>query len=208
MMWRTSWARKGRDQSRRVTWTTHDTLVFMNRRDSKLKLSCRVTRVCGAREGDDQTPFLWRNPIRDIEESKYYPWFKDCIRVIDGTHIPTVAPTDKAVPYRSRRKNESRQNVMVVCYFNMRFTWIWPGWEGSAHDFRIFTEATTRTNTNFPHSSQGQHCPYIIHQPDRCHCRNLAIVFSGKCYLVDVGYRNTRGYLAPYRGCRYHLQEN
>nr|DAD19523.1 TPA_asm: hypothetical protein HUJ06_020986 [Nelumbo nucifera] len=29
----------------------------------------------------------------------------------------------------------------------------------------------------------------------------------GKYYLVDVGYRNKPGFLAPYQGTRYHLNE-
>lgn len=35
--------------------------------------------------------------------------------------------------------------ILVVCSFSMRFMWICPGWEGCAHDFHIFTEATTRS---------------------------------------------------------------
>ncbi|XP_049399645.1 uncharacterized protein LOC125863641 [Solanum stenotomum] len=32
-------------------------------------------------------------------------------------------------------------------------------------------------------------------------------VLSGKYYIVDEGYANTKGILAPYRGARYHLRE-
>ena len=32
-------------------------------------------------------------------------------------------------------------------------------------------------------------------------------VFTGKYYLVDSGYPNEYGFLGPYRGQRYHLQE-
>jgi hypothetical protein len=32
-------------------------------------------------------------------------------------------------------------------------------------------------------------------------------IFSGKYYLVDSGYPNEYGFLGPYRGQRYHLQE-
>ncbi|CAL9001681.1 unnamed protein product [Prunus brigantina] len=30
---------------------------------------------------------------------------------------------------------------------------------------------------------------------------------SGKCYLVDAGYPQMRGYLGPYKGERYHLPD-
>lgn len=127
-------------------------------------------------------PALDETPFEILRNMKYYPWFKDCIVAIDGTHIPVVVPANQAIPYRSRRK-KCIEHVMIVYSFDMRFTWIWLGWEGSAYDFRIFTEAMTRPNTNFPHPPQG------------------------KYYVVDAGYPNTRGYLAPYRGCRYHLQD-
>ena len=32
-------------------------------------------------------------------------------------------------------------------------------------------------------------------------------VFAGKFYLVDSGYPNRPGYLAPYKGTKYHLPE-
>jgi hypothetical protein len=32
-------------------------------------------------------------------------------------------------------------------------------------------------------------------------------VFPEKYYLVDLGYPNEYGFLGPYRGQRYHLQE-
>lgn len=48
--------------------------------------------------------------------------------------------------YRSRRKNRSTQNIVGVCSFYLHFTWIWSRWGGSAPEWRIFTEATTRQN--------------------------------------------------------------
>lgn len=37
----------------------------------------------------------------------------------------------------------------------MLFTWIFPGLEESAYDWKIFTEATTRPNANFCHPPIG-----------------------------------------------------
>ena len=39
---------------------------------------------------------------------------------------------------------------MVACSFNMQFTFVWAGWEGSAHDARIFHEAINNNNIKFP----------------------------------------------------------
>ncbi|GMP47675.1 hypothetical protein CsSME_00015315 [Camellia sinensis var. sinensis] len=51
---------------------------------------------------------------------------------------------------------------------------------GSMHDSRIFNEILTNDNVPFPHPNEG------------------------KYYLVDSGYANRIGYLAPFKGHRYH----
>ncbi len=38
-------------------------------------------------------------------------------------------------------------------------------------------------------------------------CIFLIFLIVGKYYLVDVGYPNRPGYLAPYKGQRYHVPE-
>lgn len=78
--------------------------------------------------------------------------------------------------------NETSQNVLVVCDFDMRFTFVLAGWPGSAHDMRVFTNAMTRYDDKFPHPP------------------------SGNYYLVDAGYPNRPGYLSPYRCTRYHVE--
>ena len=40
-----------------------------------------------------------------------------------------------------------------------------------------------------------------------CNDTNSGSFGAGKYYLVDSGYRNQVGYLAPYKGTKYHLQE-
>ncbi|XP_058181143.1 uncharacterized protein LOC131299574 [Rhododendron vialii] len=72
---------------------------------------------------------------------------------------------------------------MAVCSFDMKFTFVYPGWEGSAHDGRVFMAAVSNLAYNFPHPP--------IH----------------KYYVVDSVYTNMPGYLAPYRGQRYHPNE-
>jgi hypothetical protein len=39
------------------------------------------------------------------------------------------------------------------------------------------------------------------------HTRNLKIIYTGKYYFVDSGYPNKEGFLAPYKGQRYHVSE-
>ncbi|CAL5359063.1 unnamed protein product [Camellia sinensis] len=80
-------------------------------------------------------PFVIQPPNMDVTHHKirndrrYWPWFKDCIGTIDGTHVVVVAPEGDQMPYRDKH------------------------------------------------------------------------------YLVDVGYTHMPGYVAPYRGKKYHLQE-
>jgi hypothetical protein len=68
---------------------------------------------------------------------------------------------------------------MLACDFDLNFTFISFGWEGSTTDARVLRPALL---AGFR-------------------------VSRGKYYLVDGGYANTPSFLAPYRGVRYHLKE-
>ncbi|XP_042974767.1 uncharacterized protein LOC122306404 [Carya illinoinensis] len=116
------------------------------------------------------------------EDERYWPYFNDCIGAIDGTHVPvTISPT-KQIPFIGR-KGIPTQNIMAVCDFYMRFTFVWVGWEGTAHDTRIFMEAIQKEELQFPHPPRG------------------------KYYLVDAAYPHMNGYMGPYRRERYHLPD-
>ena len=45
--------------------------------------------------------------------------------------------------YRGR-KDFPTQNVLAACSFDLKFTYVLPGWEGSALDARILNDALTR----------------------------------------------------------------
>ena len=79
-------------------------------------------------------PHFNRIPKKIKDNDRYWPYFKDCIGAIDGTHIPVVMPASKQIPYIGR-KGFPTQNVMAVCDFNMCFTFAWAGWEGSTYFF-------------------------------------------------------------------------
>jgi hypothetical protein len=53
------------------------------------------------------------------------------------------------------RKGVPTQNVMTTCSFDMQFTFVWAGWEGSAHDTRIFLEAIDNPRIKFPKPPEG-----------------------------------------------------
>ncbi|XP_024634373.2 uncharacterized protein [Medicago truncatula] len=115
-------------------------------------------------------------------DPRYWPFFKNAIGAIDGTHVSCVVSGSEQTKFIGR-KGYATQNIMAVCDWNMCFTFVLAGWEGTAHDARVFDQALTNANLNFPHPPPG------------------------KYYLVDSGYPTPIGYIGPYRCERYHLPE-
>ncbi|XP_048536130.1 protein ALP1-like isoform X4 [Triticum urartu] len=118
----------------------------------------------------------------NLENPAFWPHFNDCIGAIDGTHVNVVVDKSKRIPYLNRH-NETSQNVLAVCDFDMRFTFVMSGWPGSAHDMRVFKDAITTHHQKFPHP------------------------LPGKYYVIDAGYPNRPGYLSSYRCTRYHVEQ-
>ncbi|BFG30592.1 hypothetical protein CerSpe_168660 [Prunus speciosa] len=115
----------------------------------------------------------------DCTEERW-KWFKNCLGALDGTYIKVhVLDVDK--PRYRTRKGDIATNVLGVCSRDMRFIFVLPGWEGSTSDSRVLRDAIYR--------------PHGLKVPTRYY------------YLVDAGYTNCEGFLAPYRGTRYHLSE-
>ncbi|SPT19328.1 unnamed protein product [Triticum aestivum] len=103
---------------------------------------------------------------------RWYPYFKDCIGAIDGTHVTARVPRSQSIAYRGR-KHYTSQNVLAAVDFDLKFTYVLAGWEGSAHDANILTDSMSR--------------PDGINIPD------------GKFYLGDAGYAFRPGILPPFR---------
>ncbi|XP_011015239.1 PREDICTED: uncharacterized protein LOC105118883, partial [Populus euphratica] len=127
-------------------------------------------------------PQFMSTPREIAMNPRFMPHFKNCIGAIDGTHVRACIPSANQIPFIGR-KGIPTQNIMAACSFDMQFMFVWAGWEGSAHDTRIFLEAIDNNNIKFPKPPEG------------------------KYYLVDAGYPNEYGYLGPYKGERYHFQE-
>ncbi|KAK2365165.1 hypothetical protein QL285_030112 [Trifolium repens] len=125
---------------------------------------------------------LLKAPEPVLEDCLDERWklFKNCLGALDGTHIQVNVPAIDKPRYRNR-KGDISTNVLGVCSRDMQFIYVMPGWEGSASDSRVLRDAISRTN--------GLKVP------------------TGYYYLVDAGYTNSEGFLAPYRGCRYHRSE-
>ena len=103
---------------------------------------------------------------------KFTPFFDDCLGALDGTHIFAHVPPAESAPYRNR-KGTVTQNVLAVCNFDLKFTYLLPGWEGSTHDSRVLLDAVNTKGFTVP---------------------------KGKYFLADAGYTNSDWLLIPYKG--------
>ncbi|XP_039117478.1 protein ALP1-like [Dioscorea cayenensis subsp. rotundata] len=112
----------------------------------------------------------------------WYPFFKDCVGLLDGTHVDASVPSNEIPRFRGRKG--PTQNVLAVVNPDLQFTYVLAGWEGSANDFTVLKDVLAR-----PHPEGLK-------------------VLEGKYYLVDAGYTTMNGFIAPYRGVRYHLKEH
>ena len=81
---------------------------------------------------------------------------QNCIGAIDGTYVRACISTENQIPFIGR-KGVPTQNIMAACNFDMRFTFVWVGWEGNAHDTRIFHEAIENRNINVPKPPEGSY---------------------------------------------------
>ena len=68
---------------------------------------------------------------------------QDCVGVIDGTHVRVSVPLEIQGRFRDR-KDGTTQNVLVAISFDLKFTYVLAGWEGSAHDSRVLNDAFAR----------------------------------------------------------------
>ncbi|KAJ9556271.1 hypothetical protein OSB04_010885 [Centaurea solstitialis] len=127
-------------------------------------------------------PILLKKPEPITQDCQDGRWkcFQGCLGALDETLIKVTPPSDEKPRYRTRKGCIST-NVLGVCCPNMQFIYVLPGWEGSAHDGCVLRDAISRP--------QGLRVP------------------QGSYYLVDAGYCNANGFLAPFRGQRYHLKE-
>ena len=68
---------------------------------------------------------------------------QDCVGAIDGTHVRASVPPEIRGRFRGR-KDGTTQNVLAAISFDLKFTYVLAGWEGSTHDSRVLNDAFTR----------------------------------------------------------------
>ena len=61
----------------------------------------------------------------------------------DGTHVCTSVPPEIQGRFRGL-KDGTTQNMLATISFDVKFTYVLAGWEGSAHDSRVLNDAFAR----------------------------------------------------------------
>ena len=117
-------------------------------------------------------------PDRIRNNPKFWPYFKDALGAVDGTHINAIVSAADRQAMRDRKGNIT-QNCLAICDFNLRFMYLFPGWEGSASDSTMYSDA------------------HFVDLP----------VPRNKYYLGDAGFPICETLLVPYQDVWYHLAE-
>jgi hypothetical protein len=107
-------------------------------------------------------------PPSILDNPKYAP-FKNCLGELDGVFVPAKVPLNMQSNYWSQ-KGMIVQNIMAAVNFNFEFVFVLAGWEGSANDTRVFTNA----------NSKGLNIP------------------GNKYFLAEAGYGLLKGLMTPY----------
>ena len=119
-------------------------------------------------------------PLQQIcYNTKIWPFFKNVLGAINGSHIPCTPPTIECGSYWNQKGSIS-QNCLVICSFNLQFLFRYTGWEGSATDGQVW-EAALDCRLEMP---------------------------DGYYYLADARYPgDDPQLLILYCGIQYHLEK-
>ena len=79
-------------------------------------------------------------PPEIASNPKLYQYFKHCQGALDGSYFDAWVQEESMAQYQTQ-KGGIAQNVLAVCDFDLKFTYILSGWEGSAADSTVFEYA-------------------------------------------------------------------
>ena len=68
---------------------------------------------------------------------------QDCVGAIDSTHVRVSVPPEIQGRFCGH-KDGTTQNVLAAISFDLKFTYVLAGWEGSAHDSHVLNDAFAR----------------------------------------------------------------
>ena len=73
------------------------------------------------------------------DNTKYFFYFENCLRVLDGTHL-LADLSFVIVPLYQDCTDWLSQNILGVCKIHLIFYYILVGWEGFTHDNRVLKD--------------------------------------------------------------------
>ncbi|GMN63337.1 hypothetical protein TIFTF001_032422 [Ficus carica] len=119
----------------------HISYLFQHSQETTSRWFFRVLKViCALKDEFIRRPdYTMVQPLINEHEGKYRPWFDCCIGAIDGTHVPCVPRHENADGWINRKGFHS-QNILAACSFDMKFTYMLAGYEGSCHDAKMLDE--------------------------------------------------------------------
>ncbi|KAG7579002.1 Harbinger transposase-derived nuclease domain [Arabidopsis thaliana x Arabidopsis arenosa] len=79
-------------------------------------------------------------------DSRYYPFFSDCIGALDGTHVKVRVRMDQKNRFWNSRKQYPSMNVLAICNFDMKFVYAYVGTPGKGIYLHILALAIIRIN--------------------------------------------------------------
>ncbi|KAK1620911.1 hypothetical protein QYE76_026428 [Lolium multiflorum] len=88
-------------------------------------------------------PASMNTPTKIKNSYRWFPYFRDCVGAIDGTHVTAKVSRSMSPAFRGR-KHYTSQNMLAAVDFDMSFTYVLAGWEGSAHDASILADSFSR----------------------------------------------------------------
>ncbi|XP_071680057.1 protein ALP1-like [Lolium perenne] len=103
----------------------------------------QVLCIIGELRGEMIKPASTNTPPKIKNIYRWFPYFRNCIGAIDGTHVTAKVSISMSASFRGRN-HYSSQNVLAAMDFDMRFTYVLAGWEGSANDASILADSLTR----------------------------------------------------------------
>ena len=106
--------------------------------------ACRIVHEMMVRIANLANNYIkWPDAVRRdeiIERFRFLSGIDGAVGCLDGTHFKITKPSGEDVdpqPYFNGRKNFYSQQLQAVCDDCMRFTDVYAGWFGSAHDSRV-----------------------------------------------------------------------
>ena len=117
-------------------------------------------------------------PPQISNNPKFWPYFKDAIGAINGSHFHCAPPAHQRLFYQNQ-KGFISMNCLFACNFALKFIYALTGWKGSAADGLLWCDAFEKR----------------------------LIIPEGKYLLGDAGFPTSSKLLTPYHGVWYHLAE-